>query len=235
MSSFVAGIDAYRINKDSGWVAVVLSDGKFEEALREQEVAVLLQKLSECQCVAIDMPIGLPTDGRRLCDEMAREFVGQRRNSVFYAPIEVALLENSHKEASEVNKMATGHGISVQAYSLRRKLHELEETLKETRAMKVKPFEVHPEVSFREMVNLADQQALTLPGKKSWAGQTLRRRHLERAKIQIPDDGGGAGQVPTDDLLDAAVAAWSADRFRRGEAKSFPESAKPGRRQVIWR
>lgn len=74
-----------------------------------------------------------------------------------------------------------------------------------------------------------------IPSKHRWAGQAQRRRELERVEIRIPDDGDGAGRVPADDILDAAVAAWTADRYLRGEALSFPEGAKHGQRQVIWR
>lgn len=231
MPSLVAGVDACR----TGWVAVILSGGKFKEAFTVGDTSELFRKLEACDCVAIDMPIGLPTDGRRECDELAREFVGPRRSSVFFAPIREALLKESHKEATALSKERTGHGISIQAYSLREKIFDLEGALEADPAMNEKSFEVHPEVSFRELLNLAGKGAVTIPTKKSWAGQALRRSELEGVRIVVPDDVGDAGRVPTDDLLDAAIAAWTADRYQRDEADGLPEGARPGRRQQIWR
>ena len=57
-------------------------------------------------------------------------------------------------------------------------------------------------------------------------------------RVRAPFNVGAVNQAAaraalTDDLLDAAAAAWSAGRYRRGEARSFPtEPDPPG--DVIW-
>lgn len=88
---------------------------------------------------------------------------------------------------------------------------------------------MHPEVSFREMAGQPIQWA-----KTTWNGQILRHRHLALAGITLPDELDEAGGVPVADVFDAAVAAWSARRYAAGEARSLPESAQLGERQVIW-
>jgi predicted RNase H-like nuclease len=86
---------------------------------------------------------------------------------------------------------------------------------------------VHPELSFRALVG----QPMTYP-KRSWNGQHERRAALKGAGVALEDYIDGAGSVvPPDDLLDAAIAAWSADRLARGLAESIPDArTRPARR-----
>ena len=49
-----------------------------------------------------------------------------------------------------------------------------------------------------------------------------RRAALAGAGIVLPDDLGAGGNVPPDDVLDAAGAAWSAGRIASGSAESLP-------------
>jgi predicted RNase H-like nuclease len=92
-------------------------------------------------------------------------------------------------------------------------------------------FEVHPEVSFREMAGAPLEHA-----KRSWNGQMERRRLLAGGGIELPDDLGSLGPVPPDDVLDAAAAAWSANRIADGVARAFPNPPQRiGDRDVaIW-
>ena len=62
--------------------------------------------------------------------------------------------------------------------------------------------------------------------KKSWNGLNARRRLLAEAGIRLPDRL-DCGSVAADDLLDAAVAAWSAQRIAAGTARALPESPSP--------
>jgi predicted RNase H-like nuclease len=222
----VAGIDAYRRGKESGWVAVLLRDGDFAEATAGRTFEAVLSPLPGAHTIGIDMPIGLPTNGPRPCDVEARAFVGVRRNSVFIAPPLEALKAETHAEATRLCKELTGVGLSQQAYGLRKKLLEVASIARADERIR----EVHPEVSFREMAGTE----LSHP-KTTWSGQAARRSLLAGQGIAVPDDLGKAGSVPPDDLLDAAAAAWSATRIASGRAKSFPADAVPGSPMTIWR
>jgi predicted RNase H-like nuclease len=90
-------------------------------------------------------------------------------------------------------------------------------------------FEVHPEVSFRELRGEPLEWS-----KRSWNGLIERRRLLTGAGIRLPDMLERAGVAPADDILDAAVAAWSAHRYARDEAVPLPEG-HTGRIGAIWR
>jgi predicted RNase H-like nuclease len=90
---------------------------------------------------------------------------------------------------------------------------------------------VHPEVSFRAM-----NQGTPLRHRKKSAGGALERIELlRRADIQL-DALGPASDVPLDDVLDAAAAAWTAQRLAEGTAKSLPDPPESvdGRPIAIW-
>jgi predicted RNase H-like nuclease len=215
----VVGIDWYR----RGWVAVVLGSGGVPEATVGVDLANLSARLPKARCIGVDMPIGLPERGARECDRLAKAFVGARRNSVFMTPPRRVLTAASYAAANEVAPDLFGAKISQQAWALRANIAAVAEAADD------RVIEVHPEVSFCALARKPLAYA-----KTTWNGQALRRRLLREAGIALPDDLGEAATVPPVDVLDAAAAAWSADRYANGEASSLPPRAKPGERQVIW-
>ncbi len=93
--------------------------------------------------------------------------------------------------------------------------------------------DVHPEVSFATLAG----RFLPEP-KTTWAGFDLRRRLLANAGIVLDGDLGLTGRrVSPDDVFDAAVAAWTAERVVRGVHVSLPDPPEllaDGRRAAIW-
>lgn len=176
--------------------------------------------------VAVDMPIGLPDASRRFADVLARAELGPRRSSVFMTPVRAALDEDTHGRASTVNRERAAEGISTQAFNLRPKLKEVE-TVAFARAYRV--VEVHPEVSFARIAG----RPLTA-SKKTAEGRRMRRNLL--ATVGIGVDARIAGAA-VDDVLDAAVAAWSGRRVVLGEASSLPDPPEvfsDGWPSAIW-
>jgi predicted RNase H-like nuclease len=210
----VAGVDAWR----GGWVSVVAEDGRFVDSVLAQTFAVLLEKLGEVVAVGVDIPIGLPSDGPREADLEARAFVGPRRASVFPTPPRSALAAATYAEARRLVP-----SLSAQSFALGKRILEVESDLERV-------FEVHPEVSFTALAGRH------LPySKRSWNGQLERRWLLAQAGLELPDRLAG-GEAPADDVLDAAVAAWSATRKARGEARTLPADppTRDGRLVAIW-
>jgi len=158
------------------------------------------------QVVAIDIPIGLPDTSVRRADLLARARVGPRWPSVFLTPTRAALLAGSHAEASAINRGRSGAGISAQAYGLRTKLLEVDRWITTTTRRVV---EVHPEVSFAAL-----------------AGAPLTVSKRSSAGITLADELGPAGHAGIDDILDAAVAAWTARRVANGQAEHIPDPAE---------
>lgn len=74
----VLGVDGCK----TGWVAAALGGRKHYLPT----IDALGSLSSTADALAIDIPIGLPTNGPREADLLAREFLGIRRNSVFLTP-----------------------------------------------------------------------------------------------------------------------------------------------------
>lgn len=217
----VLGVDA----RKGGWVGIVLEDGRFSTADSDAALDALIERHPHVSAVAVDMPIGLDRGGRRDCDLLAREKVGARRSSVFLTTTESVLAAASHKEATALSLGQTGRGVSQQSWALRCKIREVAQLVDGDQRI----FEVHPEVSFHALAGSEVEWS-----KKTWAGQAERRQLLEEAGIELPVDLGRASDVPADDVLDAAAAAWTADRYARGKAESLPPGARPRACMVIW-
>jgi predicted RNase H-like nuclease len=206
----VAGVDGTK----GGWVAIVLDDGRFTHALRLEPIACDFAPLRDAAVVAIDVPIGF---GPREADAAARRFLVGAASTVFSTP---------RREVLAV-PFGPGLGVSAQAHALGpRIVHVTELAATDDRIV-----EVHPEVSFRAM---NDRRAL-LHRKKSAGGAIERLTLLRRHGIEI-DELSAAATVPLDDVLDAAAAAWSADRLARGEAEPLPDppAMVDGREVAIW-
>ncbi len=176
--------------------------------------------VADASVVGVDIPIGLPSEGARAADVAARVFVGPRRSSVFPTPPRAALVAPTYAEGRRVLP-----SLSAQSFALGKKILEVEACLEE------RVIEVHPEVSFAALAGGPLRHS-----KRSWNGQMERRRMLASAGIELPDELTGAGQAAADDVLDAAIVAWSAARKDRGEAMTLPADApvQDGRPVAIW-
>jgi predicted RNase H-like nuclease len=220
----VVGVDGYR----GGWVAIRLRNGGFVAAEVGRDLASLAPFLESAQVIGVDMPIGLPDKGLRRADVEARVFVGPRRGSVFLAMPRAVWLTEPIEAARALSIATENRSFSSQAYALRDRVLEVDAAA----VSDPRIFEVHPEVSFRAIAG----QSLDQP-KSTWAGLHLRRALLRRVGIDVPEDLGPPGAAGPDDVLDAAAAAWSADRIARGRASVLPdppESAADGRMSGIW-
>jgi len=220
----VVGVDG----AGPGWVLVALRGGRFESARWVGGIGAVLAACPEACVIGIDIPIGLPEAGTRAADLEAQRFLGARRSSVFVVPSSAVLVAASYAEAREAARRMKEPGPSAQAYALRRKILEVaEDAAKDDRIV-----EVHPEVSFRAMAG-ADLRF----GKKTWNGVGERRRLLSAHGIEIPETLPDVTRGTVDDVVDAAAAAWTADRVARGVAATLPTAPpvdRGGRRMAIW-
>jgi predicted RNase H-like nuclease len=208
------GVDVAR----GGWIAVVLEDGHYADAAVERMFAAVLDRFPDALVVGVDMPIGLPEPGeRRRADVDARSMVGGRRSSVFPTPPRAALEQRTYAQAREVEP-----SISAQAWALARAILQVE------RAADARVREVHPEASFAALAGRP-----LVYSKKTWNGQHERLALLARAGITIPDRI-DAGLVAADDVLDAAIVAWTALRIARREHRTLPADPVPGEPVIYY-
>lgn len=211
----VLGVDACK----KGWVGVALCAGRFDAASFATTVVELAETFAAAgspAVIGIDMAVGLADAGLRQADLLARARVGRLASSVFVLPVRAAVEAPSFSEAAVVHRKLAGGGVSLQAYGLRTKMLEVDAWVRSRPGPRV--VEVHPEVAFAAL----NGRPLTL-NKRAWGGMTQRRRLLADAGIEIPDDLGEVGRVGIDDVLDAAVVAWSAHRVATGQAQCLPD------------
>lgn len=199
----------------AGWVGALLVGDRVNLFVAPGIEQLLAALPVEPVVVGIDIPIGLPDDGPREADRLARaELPVGRKSSVFPTPARSAVLADTWPEANAANRAATGKGLSHQGFNLCRKVAEVDAWVLAGAGVAVA--EVHPEVSFAVM------GADTRPSKQRREGRDVRRRVLLDAGIVLPGELRGRGWA-VDDALDAAAAAWTARRVARGEALSFPD------------
>ena len=210
-----------------GWIAVRLTDGRYEEARFFPEFDALLRAFSTATAITVDIPIGLPVRGRRQADLEAKSVLESLRNSVFFVPPRPALEAPTFEEAVRIAR-SLGSSMSLQIYGLRHKIFEVDGLASDRRIV-----EVHPEVSFWAL----NKSSALKHKKKSWNGLMMRLELLRKAGVELPAMVDGTGDAPADDIIDAAAAAWSALRVARGQGGSLPDSPDTdpnGRPVAIW-
>jgi len=219
----VVGADVWR----KGWVAVLAVDGALVSVETYEAMEALASEHRDANVIAVDTPIGLPANPPRSADVAARRFVGPRASSVFPTPPRDVLEAASYEDARRVSIERHGRGVSAQSYALRHRILETDAVARVDERI----IEVHPEVSFRALAGEPLRFA-----KKTWNGQQERRQLLAGAGLVISDRLDGlVGEVPPDDVLDAAVAVWSGLRFAVGDAQALPVEPLSGQYgNVIW-
>ncbi len=231
MSLRVLGVDGCR----KGWAGAVWDgvtvSGAFSATLADLVRGVLAA--GPLDVVGVDTPIGLADSGARDADRLVQRELGRRSSSIFVTPARPALAEADRARASELNVALGGPGITVQAWSLRPKILEVDDYARIATASP-RLIEVHPELSF------ATLGGRPLPdSKRTWAGASERRRLLRQAglDIDLADLGDRGRMADSDDVVDAAVAAWSAMRVAQGRARCLPEPPQrfgDGLDAAIW-
>ena len=206
----VAGIDGTK----GGWVGIVLEDGRFAGDILLRPIETDFGELGDVAVLGIDVPIGF---GPRQADAAARAYLTGAAATVFPTPSRKLLKE----------PFGPGLGVSAQSHALGpRILHVTELARRDPRL-----HEVHPEVSFRAM-----NGGLPLRHRKKTTGGAWERiALLGQHGIELNDLQQSAS-VPLHDVLDAAAAAWSAQRIAVGGARSLPDppEALAGSRVAIW-
>src|SRR4051812_32701864 len=212
VSASVLGLDGC----PGGWVGALV-DAAGRVAWHVAADAANLLEL-DAAAVGVDIPIGLPDRGRRPADQAARDRLGPARSSVFYAPVRAVLAESGYDAANRVSRERSGWGLSKQSWHLVDRIRQVDRVVSPERQRRV--VEVHPELSFRAADPRVDA------GKRTGRGTGQRLRALAgwvdpAVLADLPVT------VPAVDALDALAAAWSARRWRDGEAEVLP--ARPDR------
>lgn len=210
MSRFV-GVDGC----SGGWFAVEIESDAPENTVDHgvyTEFAAVLDAHADAERLLVDIPIGLPDAGRRDCDVAARQRLGSRASTVFFAPCRAVLDAADHGTASAINRERTGYGLSIQAWHLVPRIRAVDAVLRSSSAEGC-VHEAHPELCFAA---LGDG-----PVSEPKSTAVGRSERLDRLRPVLPDvdgvyeaclDAYYRKDVARDDVLDALVLAVSASR-----------------------
>jgi len=146
-------------------------------------------------------------------------------------PCRPALGAQTYAEANSINREKTMRGLSQQAWGIAPKVKQVDDAI--TSDCQRWAFEVHPEVCFWAL----NQRRPMAHNKKAREGIAERIALLRRVFPEIESHlANRPVRVGADDLLDAAVAAWTALRWNRGEAECVcsPEPDDKGIETTIY-
>lgn len=223
----------------SGWLGV----WRVAESLDSRWFGTAEQVLSEfplATAIGVDIPIGLTESGPRLSDSQARKFVGRKRqSSIFSSPVRGILDAKTQPEASRRHREIDQRGFGVQSFGILPKIREWDVLLRSDARARRCVFEVHPEVSFSAIAG--GEGCGVSESKKSAEGHRIRRELLAGYFGEAAVDklllGVASRFAARDDVLDALVALWSAERIAAGVAVSMPTpppTDSAGLRMAIW-
>jgi predicted RNase H-like nuclease len=217
-----------------GWFGVILRDDGTWDSDLFPSIWSLWKYHSDADRICIDVPIGLPDDGPRQCDREAKSLLGDRRQTVFYAPIRDAVYEVNLAAAKERNE-AAGYSIQNQVWSIVPRIRELDEFLDEQPSARDRLVETHPELCF-----------YALNGRTPVADSKITKDGLEARKRLLREEDEDAGEIietirerfmepvyapflsTEHDILDALVAAFTARRSEE-ELSRLPDTPEPPR------
>lgn len=152
--------------------------------------------------LAVDMPIGLPDEGRRSCDAEARRMLGPRRSSVFPVPVRSALAATTFADVT---------GLSIQGWHLVPKIAEVDA------CWEPRVRECSPELSLAVVAGAP----MTHP-KRTPEGRAER---LAVLGANFPGMALTARGAAGHDVLDAHACLLTARRIEAGEAIELGDGA----------
>jgi predicted RNase H-like nuclease len=206
----------------NGWVVVVEN-----RATRKvwwhvcASVAEIVSTEPHPQIIALDIPIGLPDQGPRECDLEARRLLRwPRASSVFPAPIRSVLTAATYEEACRKRYEVEQKKMSQQASAIVPKIQKVDELLCNDPHLRSTFYEVHPEVSFYVLAGHPMACSKKKPdGRKERYGllKPIFGESLDAALAERNRHGSNE-----DDLLDAFVALWTAERIAAGTSRTIP-------------
>jgi len=213
----VSGIDGYK----GGWIAVIVDSGDFSHAsVAWSEDLKELFTNNNIELGIVDIPIGLTSGpaGRNV-EKAARVAIPNKASSVFNTPCRQAMCAASYEDACRENQNTLKKKISKQTWAIMPKIKEAELAVRALGQDRVR--EGHPEVSFATI----EGQPI-LANKKSAKGLLTRIGIISRIGfdlLRLSQDLPDKHPAKSDDLIDAAILAWTASRVTNNQHKSFPE------------
>jgi len=224
---WVAGVDGCR----AGWIVAFVGPNHEDVRVRVVPRFADIFDAPEQPCVvAVDVPIGLPArigPRGRGPERAVRPLLGDRQSSVFAVPSRAAVYAQDYREACRLALETSDppKKVSKQLFMIAPKIREVDETLRNSRTLTGRVFEVHPEVAFwRLNGGRALPEPKKVKGRPYGPGVALRRALLTNHGFSkaATEEAAPLGAA-TDDLLDSLACAAIARRILARAAVSFPD------------
>jgi predicted RNase H-like nuclease len=220
------GLDGF----GKGWVAVCI-DGAKQELHFLGAISELSAIKFDRACV--DMPIGLPERGERVCDLEARALLRPHASRVFTGARRGLWDFSSHADANRALKLRGEKGVSIQLWHLGPKILEVDRFITSRTQDKIR--EAHPELVFRRLNDGEPAPSKHTPEGLALRVKLLRREGFANVKRWIDVERLGTG-AKADDILDACAAAIAARDVDQGHV--LPRGRAPrdarGLKMQIW-
>ncbi|MDX2119315.1 MAG: DUF429 domain-containing protein [Planctomycetota bacterium] len=195
---------------DGRWVACRATRQGPREFRVFDSVDCLWQEARNAQLILVDVPIGMSWQ-KRQCDVLAKARLSRWNSRVYLVPHRDALSAEGRSVASAMNKARAGWGISAQSWAIRSLILGVDRFLAAKPEAPGRVRECHPEICFWALCG----KNVVKENKQRPEGFQLRRGLLERVMPGIGSQIDDAiprlrGLAKPDDIVDAAVAAWTA-------------------------
>jgi predicted RNase H-like nuclease len=207
---YVIGADGCTGESGEAWAAARLfADGRCEP-MYFATTAELWQACAKAQLILLDVPIGLPDEGARTPDAMARDMIGPRRSSVFPAPERWLLECTTIEQADQERAKRTGRNVKVQRqmWNIVPRIRAVDQLLRSDARARANVREVHPELCAAVLAGRFMQHY-----KKDAEGEAERLAVIETYLPNVRQDVRmlrGFRGVATDDAIDAMLCVVTA-------------------------
>jgi len=233
----LAGVDACR----GGWIVAKGPSWPCRETPCLgvcPDFRAVLSLTADCQRVAVDIPIGIPSGKQiRRCDREAKDFLrrnGHNPAAVFFTPPRECIPAEEVKEFQKLHKLARNVGAGYPVWGIMKKIKQADEAM--TSELQERIIEFHPELAWLRL------SAKKLVSKHKDEGIAERKVliHLVVPELEQllswKDFLGRAAAF--DDLLDALVGLAVAEASLHNSAYRLPandgEIDVTGLRMEIW-
>jgi predicted RNase H-like nuclease len=216
-----AGIDGCKY----GWILISFDEGQEHYEILK-DAAELESVLGDYDRVFIDMPVGLEEESyTRQCDLELRKALGSEySSSVFSPPIRPALYAPTYAEANMTSYEYTEKKLTLQSWNITPKIRVLDELLIRHEDWGERVLESHPEWLFNRLnggiifqkknLKKGIRHRLELLSEKSeWAEEFFRIIKEEYRRSEVGED----------DIVDAMVLAFYANKSVKDGIKTIPE------------
>jgi predicted RNase H-like nuclease len=219
MMETISGVDGC----SWGWLAVTkeLPTGRISWSVHTSTES-LFEEHGTAKVIAIDVPIGLPERGARICDLKARQLLGaERGQAIFAAPTRPELSTEDTHAAKPTAVKPQGRKRSWHALRVLKRVMQVDAILRRMPALRERVHEIHPEVSFFFLGGGRP----TRHSKQTSTGRSERESLLAAAFGRAVTDALTVGyytQTTADDVFDAFAALWTAERIHNKKHLTLP-------------